>query len=99
MPVPDAPARTAALIVDGKRREVPVREGEAILDAALRAGVDLPYACRGGMCSTCRAKVLEGEVAMDLNYSLEPWETEAGFVLTCQSHPKTERVVIDYDQM
>jgi ring-1,2-phenylacetyl-CoA epoxidase subunit PaaE len=99
MPLPDAPARTAALIVDGKRREVPVREGEAILDAALRAGVDLPYACRGGMCSTCRAKVLEGEVAMDLNYSLEPWETEAGFVLTCQSHPKTERVVIDYDQM
>jgi ring-1,2-phenylacetyl-CoA epoxidase subunit PaaE len=98
-PAPDAPSRTAALVVDGKRREVPVREGEAILDAALRAGLDLPYACKGGMCSTCRAKVVEGEVAMDLNYSLEPWETEAGFVLTCQSHPKTDRVVIDYDQV
>ncbi len=98
-PAPDAPSRTASLIVDGKRREVPVREGEAILDAALRAGLDLPYACKGGMCSTCRAKVVEGEVAMDLNYSLEPWETEAGFVLTCQSHPKTDRVVIDYDQV
>jgi ring-1,2-phenylacetyl-CoA epoxidase subunit PaaE len=98
-PAPDAPFRTAALIVDGKRRDVSVREGEAILDAALRAGLDLPYACKGGMCSTCRAKVVEGEVEMDLNYSLEPWETEAGFVLTCQSHPKTERVVIDYDQM
>jgi ring-1,2-phenylacetyl-CoA epoxidase subunit PaaE len=98
-PAPDAPSRTAALVVDGKRREVPVREGEAILDAALRAGLDLPYACKGGMCSTCRAKVVEGEVAMDLNYSLEPWETEAGFVLTCQSHPKTDRVVVDYDQM
>ena len=98
-PAPDAPSRTASLIVDGKRREVPVREGEAILDAALRAGLDLPYACKGGMCSTCRAKVVEGEVAMDLNYSLEPWETQAGFVLTCQSHPKTDRVVIDYDQV
>jgi ring-1,2-phenylacetyl-CoA epoxidase subunit PaaE len=51
------------------------------------------------MCSTCRAKVVEGEVAMDVNYSLEPWELAAGFVLTCQSHPKTERVVIDYDQV
>ncbi|MGA0599010.1 1,2-phenylacetyl-CoA epoxidase subunit PaaE [Enterovirga sp. CN4-39] len=98
-PAEDAPSRTASLIVDGKRREVPVHDGEAILDAALRAGMDLPYACKGGMCSTCRAKVVEGEVAMDFNYSLEPWELEAGFVLTCQSHPKTDRVVIDYDQM
>lgn len=98
-PKADAPWRTASLIVDGKRRDVPVREGEAVLDAALRAGLDLPYACKGGMCSTCRAKVIEGEVTMDLNYSLEPWELEAGFVLTCQSHPKTERVVIDYDQL
>jgi ring-1,2-phenylacetyl-CoA epoxidase subunit PaaE len=98
-PAPDTPSRTASLIVDGKRREVPVREGEAILDAALRAGLDLPYACKGGMCSTCRAKVVEGEVAMDVNYSLEPWELAAGFVLTCQSHPKTDRVVIDYDQV
>ncbi|WP_375458138.1 1,2-phenylacetyl-CoA epoxidase subunit PaaE [uncultured Enterovirga sp.] len=95
----ERPSRVAALIADGKRREVPIREGEAILDAALRAGMDLPYACRGGMCSTCRAKVVEGEVRMDLNYSLEPWELEAGFVLTCQAHPITDRVVVDFDAM
>ncbi len=93
------PKAMAALIVDGKRREVPVAEGEAILDAALRAGMDLPFACKGGMCSTCRAKVVEGETRMDVNYSLEPWELEAGFVLTCQAHPLTPRVVVDYDQM
>ncbi|MBV9078184.1 MAG: phenylacetate-CoA oxygenase/reductase subunit PaaK [Methylobacteriaceae bacterium] len=98
-PAPDAPSRSAALIVDGKRRDVPVHEGETVLDAAIRAGLDLPYACKGGMCSTCRAKVVEGEVAMDVNYSLEPWELQAGFVLTCQARPRTERVVIDYDQM
>jgi len=98
--VEGAPPRAmAALIVDGKRREVPVAEGEAILDAALRAGMDLPFACKGGMCSTCRAKVVEGETRMDVNYSLEPWELEAGFVLTCQAHPLTPRVVVDYDQM
>jgi ring-1,2-phenylacetyl-CoA epoxidase subunit PaaE len=91
--------RTASLIVDGNRRDVKVAEGEAILDAALRAGLDLPYACKGGMCSTCRAKVVEGTVEMEVNYSLEPWETKAGFVLTCQSHPTSEHVVIDYDQM
>ena len=93
------PAHIATLIVDGKQRDVPVAEGEAVLDAALRAGMDLPFACKGGMCSTCRARVLEGEVEMALNYALEPWETEAGFVLTCQSHAKTPRVVIDYDQV
>ena len=96
-PPPDAPGRGAALIVDGKRRDVNVADGESVLDAALRAGIDLPFACRGGMCSTCRARVVEGEVRMDVNYSLEPWELRAGFVLTCQSHPVTERVVIDYD--
>lgn len=95
----EAAHRTADLIVDGNRRQVKVAEGEAILDAALRAGLDLPYACKGGMCSTCRAKVVEGEVAMEVNYSLEPWETKAGFVLTCQARPTTEHVVIDYDQM
>jgi ring-1,2-phenylacetyl-CoA epoxidase subunit PaaE len=93
------PAAIASLIVDGKRREVPVAEGEAILDAALRAGMELPYACKGGMCSTCRAKVIEGETRMDLNYSLEPWELEAGFVLTCQAHPVSDRVVVDYDHV
>lgn len=97
---PEAPPKAvAALIVDGKRKDVPVADGEAILDAALRAGMDLPYACKGGMCSTCRAKVVEGAAQMELNYSLEPWEIEAGFVLTCQAHPTTARIVVDYDQM
>ncbi len=97
---PEAPPKAiASLIVDGKRKDVPIAEGEAILDAALRAGMDLPYACKGGMCSTCRAKIVEGETTMDVNYSLEPWELEAGFVLTCQAHPVSERVVVDYDQM
>lgn len=98
--VAEAPAaHIASLTVDGKRRDVPVAEGETILDAALRAGMDLPFACKGGMCSTCRAKVQDGAVEMDVNYSLEPWEIEAGFVLTCQSHPKTPRVTVDFDQM
>jgi len=93
------PKAIASLIIDGKRREVPVAEGEAILDAALRAGVDLPFACKGGMCSTCRAKLVEGEAPMELNYSLEPWELKAGYVLTCQAKPVSEKVVVDYDHV
>jgi ring-1,2-phenylacetyl-CoA epoxidase subunit PaaE len=97
---PGAPPKAiASLIIDGKRREVPVAEGEAILDAALRAGVDLPFACKGGMCSTCRAKLVEGEAPMEVNYSLEPWELKAGFVLTCQAKPVSEKVVVDYDHV
>lgn len=97
--VKSPPAHTATLIVDGKKRDIPVAKGEAVLDAALRAGMDLPFACKGGMCSTCRAKVLEGEVEMSLNYALEPWELAAGFVLTCQSHAITKNVTIDFDQV
>ncbi|WGS18619.1 MULTISPECIES: 1,2-phenylacetyl-CoA epoxidase subunit PaaE [unclassified Bradyrhizobium] len=93
------PKAVASLIIDGKRREVPVADGESILDAALRAGMDLPFACKGGMCSTCRAKLVEGDAAMDLNYSLEPWELKAGFILTCQAKPCSEKVVVDYDHV
>jgi ring-1,2-phenylacetyl-CoA epoxidase subunit PaaE len=97
---PGAPPKAfASLIIDGKRREVPVAEGEAILDAALRAGMDLPFACKGGMCSTCRAKLVEGNAEMDVNYSLEPWELKAGFVLTCQAKPVSDKVVVDYDHV
>jgi len=99
MPASAPPKAIAALIIDGKRREVPVADGEAILDAALRAGVDLPFACKGGMCSTCRAKLVEGKAEMEINYSLEPWELEAGFILTCQARPLTERVIVDYDHV
>jgi ring-1,2-phenylacetyl-CoA epoxidase subunit PaaE len=93
------PKAIASLIIDGKRREVPVAEGEAILDAALRAGMDLPFACKGGMCSTCRAKLVEGDAQMEVNYSLEPWELKAGFILTCQARPCSDKVVVDYDHV
>lgn len=72
--------------------------GDTILDGALKAGADLPFACKGGVCATCKAKVMEGQVAMQVNYALEPDEVEAGFVLTCQAHPRTERVVVSYDE-
>jgi len=94
-----APMAIATVISEGVRMEIPVAQGEAIIDAAIRAGRSLPYSCKGGMCCTCRARLLEGKVEMTVNYSLEPWETEAGYILTCQSHPVTERVVIDYDQV
>src|SRR6201982_2445127 len=99
VPAGAPPKATASLIIDGKRREVPVAEGEAILDAALRAGMDLPFACKGGMCSTCRAKLVEGEAPMEVNYSLEPWELKAGFILTCQARPTSDKVVVDYDHV
>ncbi len=95
----ETPFATAALIADGRRAEVPVGAGESVLDAALRAGLDLPYACKGGMCSTCRARVQQGTVEMEVNFSLEPWEVAAGFVLTCQARPTTPFVVIDYDHV
>lgn len=72
-------------------------EGESILDAALKQGADLPYACKGGVCCTCKAKLLEGEVEMEVNWGLEQDEIERGYILTCQSHPKTEKVVVDFD--
>lgn len=71
--------------------------GDSILDAALKHGADLPYACKGGVCSTCRAKIVEGEVEMEVNYALEKDELANGYVLTCQSHPKTPKVVVDFD--
>jgi ring-1,2-phenylacetyl-CoA epoxidase subunit PaaE len=71
--------------------------GESILDAALSNGADLPFACKGGVCATCRCKVEEGEVEMDVNYSLEKDEVARGFVLACQAHPRSEHVVINFD--
>jgi ring-1,2-phenylacetyl-CoA epoxidase subunit PaaE len=99
VPATAPPKAIVTVISEGARWEIPVAQGEAIIDAAIRAGRNLPFSCKGGMCCTCRAKLLEGWVEMTVNYSLEPWETEAGYVLTCQSHPVTERVVVDYDQV
>lgn len=70
---------------------------QSILDAALQQGADLPYACKGGVCTTCKARLREGEVVMDVNWGLEPDEVERGFILTCQAHPATEKVVVDFD--
>ncbi len=80
--------RTTTLTVD--------RDGEAILDALLKVRPDAPYACKGGVCGTCRARVLEGAVEMDVNYALEPDELQAGVVLTCQAHPTTDEVRLSY---
>ncbi len=93
----DADAHDVTVIVAGVKTELRVGSADRVLDAALRAGLDLPFSCKGGVCATCRAKVTEGSVAMALNYALEPWEVEAGFVLTCQSSPVSDRIVVDYD--
>jgi ring-1,2-phenylacetyl-CoA epoxidase subunit PaaE len=94
----NGPTSKVSITLDGMTfdMEVPFN-GESILDAALKSGADLPYACKGGVCCTCRALVTEGEVEMEVNYGLEHYEVEKGYVLTCQSHPRTERVVIDFD--
>lgn len=73
-------------------------EDTNILDAALKHGADLPYACKGGVCATCRARIEEGTVEMDVNYSLEPDDLERGFVLTCQAHPTSDHVVVNFDE-
>jgi ring-1,2-phenylacetyl-CoA epoxidase subunit PaaE len=87
-------------IIDGAARTfVLEKTKENIIDAALRQGVELPYSCKGGVCSTCRAKLVEGEVDMDVNFALEDYEIARGFVLCCQSYPVTDTVTVDFDQV
>lgn len=87
------------IILDGESFDMPLAYGgNSVLDAALDAGADLPYACKGGVCSTCKAKITNGEVVMDINYALEPDEVEQGFVLTCQSHPRTSEITVNFDE-
>ncbi len=74
-----------------------LKSDTTILDAALKQGADLPFACKGGMCCTCKAKLIEGEIEMDVHWGLEQEEIMQGYILTCQSHPKTEKVVVDFD--
>lgn len=86
------------ITLDGSSFDFNLRfNGESILDAAMQQGADLPFACKGGVCCTCRARLIAGEVDMDVNYGLEPEEIEQGFILTCQAHPRTEKVIIDFD--
>lgn len=87
------------LIIDGDEFKFNLKTTDInILDAGLKNGANLPYACKGGVCCTCRAKLLEGKVDMEVNYSLEPDELENGFILTCQSHPLTKKVVVTFDE-
>jgi ring-1,2-phenylacetyl-CoA epoxidase subunit PaaE len=94
-----SPASAARVdcVLDGVTYHLDVRADQHVVDAAHEQGVELPYSCKGGMCCTCRCKVAAGEVVMDVNYSLEAWEIEAGFVLACQSRPIGERVKLDFD--
>ncbi|HXX11161.1 MAG TPA: 1,2-phenylacetyl-CoA epoxidase subunit PaaE [Burkholderiales bacterium] len=95
----DAPESMVTVISDGVQRELEFRPAHpSILDAALQAGFDLPFACKNGVCCTCRARLLSGKVRMDKNYGLDPRDVAAGYVLTCQAHPLTDRVVISYDE-
>ena len=87
------------VILDGREHEITMDpKGDAVLDAAIDAGLDVPYACKGAVCCTCKARVLEGHVEMAMNYALTDEEVADGYVLTCQTHPRSPRVVIDYDQ-
>ncbi|MES2956213.1 MAG: 2Fe-2S iron-sulfur cluster-binding protein [Pseudomonadota bacterium] len=83
--------------LDGKSHELRMHPDERVLDVALAAGLDLPYSCKGGVCCTCRAKVVAGQVHMEKNFTLEDWEVKKGFVLSCQARPLTEHISISYD--
>jgi ring-1,2-phenylacetyl-CoA epoxidase subunit PaaE len=106
-PAGAAPAKPAlaadeaevTVLMDGRRRTFTMRmNDEVVLDAAMRAGLELPFSCRAGVCSTCRTKLVRGEVEMAQNYALEEWEVEQGYVLACQSHVKTPVIELDYDE-
>lgn len=95
----NGPQSEVTIKLDGREFSfmLPMNSELTVLEAALQQGSDLPYACKGGMCCTCKARLLEGEVDMDVNYALDHEEVERGYILTCQSHPKTEKIVVDFD--
>jgi ring-1,2-phenylacetyl-CoA epoxidase subunit PaaE len=94
----NAHAFALEVVLDGKGHSFGMHAQDNVLDTALNGGLDLPYACKGGVCCTCRAKVLEGKVHMEKNFTLEQWEIDKGFVLTCQAHCVSKKVVISYDE-
>ena len=90
---------TVSILADGREYSFELSaDGENILDAGLRNGVDLPFSCKGGVCATCKARLIEGEVDMDLNQALRPEEIDNGYILTCQAHPVAKKIVVDFDQ-
>ncbi len=96
---PTADQAVVSILMDGRRRTFNMRMNEdTVLDAATRAGLELPFSCRAGVCSTCRTKVVSGEVEMAQNYALEDWELEQGYVLACQARVKTATLELDYDE-
>ncbi|HXP66699.1 MAG TPA: 2Fe-2S iron-sulfur cluster-binding protein, partial [Steroidobacteraceae bacterium] len=98
-PVPQEILATITVTMDGRRRSFPMAPGDAsVLDAAERAGLELPFSCRSGICATCRTRITEGAAVMTHNIALERWETDAGFVLCCQARPTTPTLDITYDQ-
>ena len=86
------------VVLDGKKHQMQMSSIDKILDVALAAGLDLPYSCKGGVCCTCRAKVMQGSVVMEKNFTLEKWEAEQGFVLSCQAKPTSKEVVMSFDE-
>jgi len=99
LPEPGHTECEVTVVLDGATRTFTLEKGkESILEAGLKAGIEIPYSCKSGVCSTCRAKLTAGEVDMDVNFALEDYEVARGFVLTCQSHPVTDKVAVDYDQ-
>jgi ring-1,2-phenylacetyl-CoA epoxidase subunit PaaE len=94
---PEGPAATVTVLLDGRETTLQLPSDTPILDAAQRVRADLPFACKGGVCGTCRARVTSGKVEMRRNYALEQHELDAGFVLTCQAEPRSEQVTVDYD--
>jgi ring-1,2-phenylacetyl-CoA epoxidase subunit PaaE len=96
-PPPGEGSVDLTVILDGRAVQTRMAPDSSILDAALRVRSELPFSCKGGMCATCKGRVEEGEVRMDKNYALIDAELEAGYVLTCQAHPLTDRVVVRYD--
>jgi ring-1,2-phenylacetyl-CoA epoxidase subunit PaaE len=88
------------IIMDGHKKSFQMSSGgSSIVDAAAVQGIELPFSCKAGVCATCRTHLREGQVRMDTNYGLEPWEVEAGYVLACQSHPVSDKVTLDYDKI
>jgi ring-1,2-phenylacetyl-CoA epoxidase subunit PaaE len=97
-PAEQAGAASITVIMDGRKRRFTMKPEELILDAAGRAGLDLPFSCRAGVCSTCRAKLISGSATMEHNVALEDWEVEAGYILCCQAHPTSPALEISYDE-